>query len=53
MDIITGEFKDVGKMACLSGGPRRRGMEKGIGERLVICEKSKLAGCEKESEMAD
>ena len=53
MDNITGEFGDVGKMACLSGGPQWRGTEKGLGERLVICEKGKLAGFKEEMEMAD
>ena len=53
MDNITGELRDVGKMAHLSGGPRRRGTEKGVGERLVICEKGKLAGFKEETKMAD
>ena len=53
MDNITGEFGDVGKMVCLFGGPRRRGPEKGLVERVVICEKGKLVGFQKESEMAN
>ena len=40
-------------MACLSGGPRRRGTEKGVGERLMIGEKGELTGFEEETEMAD
>ena len=46
MDNITGELGDVGKMVCLSGGPRRRETEKGVGERLMICEMGKLTGFE-------
>ena len=53
MDNITGELGDVGEMACLSGGPRRRGKEKGEGERLMIGKKSKLTGFEEEMEMAN
>ena len=51
--ISLGNSGDVGKMACLSGRPRRRGPEKGMGERLMICEKGKLVGFQRESEMAD
>ena len=53
MDYITGEFGDVGKMARLSGGPRRRRTEQGRGKRLMICEKGKLTCLEEESEMAN
>ena len=53
MDNITGEFRDVGEMARLSGGPRRRGTEKGMGERFVICEKGKLTDFKEETEMVD
>ena len=53
MDNITGEFGDVGKITHLSGGPRWRGSEKGVGERLMICEKGKLYGFEEETEMVD
>ena len=53
MDKITGELRDVGKMARLSGGPRRRGMEKGVGERLMIGEKGKITGFEEETKVTD
>ena len=53
VDNITGELGDVGEMVCLSGGPRRRGTEKGVVERLMIGEKGKLTGFEEETEMAD
>ena len=29
MDNVAGEFRNIGEMACLSGGPWRRGTEKG------------------------
>ena len=53
MDNITGELRDVGKMTCLSGGPWWRGTEKGVGERLMICEKGKLMCFKEETEMAN
>ena len=53
MDNITGELGDVGEMACLSGRPRRRGTEKGVGKRLMINEKGKLTCFEEETEMAN
>ena len=53
MDNITGELGDVGKMARLSGGPWRRGTEKGKGKRLMISKEGKLMGFEEESEMGN
>ena len=34
VDNITGKLRDVGEVTSLSGGPRRRRTEKGMGERL-------------------
>ena len=53
MDNITSELGNVGKIARLSGGPQRRGTEKGEGERLMIGKEGKLTGFEEESEMAN
>ena len=44
MDNVTGEFGDVGKMARLSGGPRRRGTEKSVGKRFMFGEQGKNSG---------
>ena len=40
-------------MVCLSGGPRRRGSEKGECERLMIGKKGKFTGFKEETEMVD
>ena len=40
----TGEFGDVGEMACLSGRPQWRGAEKGVGKRFMIGEQGKFSG---------
>ena len=53
MDNITGKFGDIGKMVHLSGKPRRRGVEKGKCERLMIGIKGKLTGFKKKTEMVD
>ena len=53
VDNITGELGDVGKIAHLSGEPWRRGMEKGVGERLMIGEKGKVTGFKEETEVMD
>ena len=37
----------------LSGGPRQRGKEQGVGERFMIGEKGKITGFKEESEMAN
>ena len=44
VDDITCKLEDIGKMALLSGGPRRRGAEQGKCQRLMIGEKCKCAG---------
>ena len=49
----TGEFGDVGEMACLSGRPRRRGTEKSLDKRLMIGEQGKNSGFKEKTEMAD
>ena len=43
----------LGKVESLSGGPRRRETEKGVGERLMIGVKGKLEGFKDEAEMAN
>ena len=53
MDNITGKLGNIGKMACLSGGPRRRGAEKGECERRMIGIKGKLTGFKEKTEVAD
>ena len=53
MDNITGKLGDVGKVVSLSRGPWRRRTEKGLGERLMICEQGKFAGFKGESKMAN
>ena len=53
VENITGELEDVGEMAGLSGGPQRRGTEKGEGEMLMIGKKGKLTGFEEETEMSN
>ena len=53
MENVTGEFRDIGKMACLSGGPKQRGIEKGAGKRLMIGEQGKNSGFKEQTEMAD
>ena len=53
MDYIAGELSDVGSMARLSGGPWRRGTEKGYSKGLMICEKGKLTGFEEKTEMVN
>ena len=44
VDYVTGKFGDVGKMVCLSEGPRRRGTEKGVSKRFMIGEQGKFSG---------
>ena len=53
VDNITGELGDVGQMARLSGGPWWTGVEKGLGERLIIGEKGKLTGFLEEKEVVN
>ena len=53
VDNIAGKFENIGKIVLLSGGPQRRGAEKGQSERLMIGEKGKLMGFEEKIEMAD
>ena len=53
MDNITGKFENICKMACLSGGPRWGGAEKGKCERLMIGIKGKLTGFKEKTEMVD
>ena len=52
-DNVTNEFEDVGNMARLFGGQRRRGTEKSMGKRLMIDEQGKNSGFKEKTEMAD
>ena len=53
VDYVTGKLGDIGKMACLSGGPRQRGAEKGVGKGFMIGEKGEFSSFKEKTEMAD
>ena len=50
MDNVTGELRDVNKMALLSGGPGGRGAEQGVHQGLVVSEEGELTTLQEESE---
>ena len=53
MNYVTGKFGDIGEMACLSGGPRRRGTEKGVGKGFMIGEQCEFSSFKEKTEIAD
>ena len=53
MDDVTCKLGDIGKMVCLSGEPRRRVTEQGMGKRFMIGVQGKLSGFKKESKITD
>ena len=53
VDYVTGKFGDIDEMACLSGEPRRRGTEKGVGKGFMIGEKGEFSSFKEKTEMAD
>ena len=53
VDNITGELGDVGDVALLPGGPRRRGAEQGVHQGFVVSEESELPTFQEKSEMTN
>ena len=53
MDNSTGKLREIGEMALLLGGPRRRGAKQGECQGLMVCEKGKYTSFLEKMEMAD
>ena len=53
MNNITGKLRDISQRTLMLGGPRQRGSEPGVSQRLVVSEQGKLTSLQEKTEVTN